>query len=121
MPTTVPEQNFQPQSRDTTSGPHNHTYIPRADGSIVIGGIAYIPLVTANGSAAVPAPSAVPVATTAASAVPLPNPPIPTAIPPVQLPFYPMNFPYYIYQQGASFSAWNYCTLLCVSMLVYNY
>lgn len=37
------EQNFQPQGRDTSNGPHVHTYIPRADGSIMIGGVAYHP------------------------------------------------------------------------------
>ncbi|KAH8783469.1 hypothetical protein F5882DRAFT_498500 [Hyaloscypha sp. PMI_1271] len=40
---TPPEQNYQPQTRDTTNGPHLHTYIPRSDGTIVVGGIAYIP------------------------------------------------------------------------------
>lgn len=39
---SVPVQNFQPQTRDTTNGPHVHTYIPRSDGSIVIGGIVYV-------------------------------------------------------------------------------
>lgn len=37
------QENFQPQVRDTTNGPNVHTYIPHADGSIVIGGVAYIP------------------------------------------------------------------------------
>ncbi|PMD18241.1 hypothetical protein NA56DRAFT_630550 [Hyaloscypha hepaticicola] len=38
-----PQQNFQPQTRDTTNGPHLHTYIPRSDGSILVGGVAYVP------------------------------------------------------------------------------
>lgn len=86
MPTTVPEQNFQPQTRDTTTGPNVHTYIPRQDGSILVGGVAYVPQV------AVPAAAA-------ATAVP-----VAAAAPSVQFPYYPMNFPYYIYQQSASFS-----------------
>ncbi|KAH7412795.1 hypothetical protein BKA64DRAFT_740557 [Cadophora sp. MPI-SDFR-AT-0126] len=36
------EQNFQPQVGDTTAGPHIHTYVPRADGSILVGGVAYV-------------------------------------------------------------------------------
>lgn len=39
----VQEENFQPQIRDTSNGPHLHTYIPRSDGSILVGGVAYIP------------------------------------------------------------------------------
>lgn len=39
----VSEQNFQPQGRDTTNGPHLHTYIPRSDGTILVGGVSYIP------------------------------------------------------------------------------
>ncbi|EPE28726.1 hypothetical protein GLAREA_09847 [Glarea lozoyensis ATCC 20868] len=35
--------SFTPQVRDTTLGPNVHTYIPRADGAIVINGIAYFP------------------------------------------------------------------------------
>lgn len=37
------EQNYQPQGRDTTNGPHVHTYIPRSDGSIIVGGVTYYP------------------------------------------------------------------------------
>ncbi|PVH78129.1 hypothetical protein DL98DRAFT_462866 [Cadophora sp. DSE1049] len=36
------EQNFQPQVGETTAGPHIHTYVPRADGSILVGGVAYV-------------------------------------------------------------------------------
>lgn len=39
----VLEQNFQPQGCDTSHGAVDHTYIPRADGSIMVNGIAYIP------------------------------------------------------------------------------
>jgi hypothetical protein len=89
---TPPEQNFQPQTRDTTNGPHLHTYIPRSDGSILVGGVAYVPQVTNIGATATTVPiggmTAVPVATQ-----------------PIVQPFspYPVNFPYYIYGQAASF------------------
>ncbi|KAH7348478.1 hypothetical protein BKA65DRAFT_454707 [Rhexocercosporidium sp. MPI-PUGE-AT-0058] len=36
------QQNFQPQVGDTTAGPHIHTYIPRADGSILVNGVTYV-------------------------------------------------------------------------------
>jgi hypothetical protein len=91
---TPPEQNFQPQTRDTTNGPYLHTYIPRSDGSILVGGVAYVPQVTNIGATATTVPiggmTAVPVATQ-----------------PIVQPFspYPVNFPYYIYGQAASFPA----------------
>jgi len=63
--TNEPQQNFQPQVGNTTNGPHLHTYIPQADGTIVIGGVAYLPAV-AGGVAATTVPigvqTAVPVA-----------------------------------------------------------
>ena len=37
------QQNNQPQTGDTTNGPNIHTYIPRSDGTINIGGIVYAP------------------------------------------------------------------------------
>jgi hypothetical protein len=37
------QQNFQPQVRDTSSGPNLHTYIPLEDGAVVIGGITFLP------------------------------------------------------------------------------
>lgn len=62
---TPPEANFQPQTRDTTNGPHLHTYIPRSDGSILVGGVVYIPQAsgTVIGATTVPlgAAAAVPV------------------------------------------------------------
>jgi len=36
-------QNFQPQVRNTTDGPNMHTYIPRADGTFVVGGVPFAP------------------------------------------------------------------------------
>ena len=57
------QENFQPQVRDTTNGSNVHTYIPRSDGSIVIGGVAYVPqsgvpaAATAVPAAAIPAVS----------------------------------------------------------------
>lgn len=88
------EQNFQPQTRDTTNGPHLHTYIPRSDGSILVGGVAYIPQVTNIGATA----TTVPIGGVTA---------VPVATQPVVQPFspYPANFPYYIYGQPASFPA----------------
>ena len=51
---TVAEQNFQPQTRDTTNGPNLHTYVPRSDGAIMVGNVAYFPegYVAANATAA---------------------------------------------------------------------
>jgi hypothetical protein len=91
---TPPEQNFQPQTRDTTNGPHLHTYIPRSDGSILVGGVAYIPQVTNIG----PTATTVPIGGVTA---------VPVATQPIVQPFspYPANFPYYIYGQPASFPA----------------
>ncbi|PMD40650.1 hypothetical protein L207DRAFT_554340 [Hyaloscypha variabilis F] len=37
-----------PQTRDTTNGPHLHTYIPRSDGTILVGGVAYVPQSVSN-------------------------------------------------------------------------
>jgi hypothetical protein len=82
-----PQQNFQPQTRDTTNGPHLHTYIPRSDGSILVGGVAYVPQAVGGTATA----TTVPVGT------------VPIAVQPaVQVEYHvPLNFPYYIYQ-GAS-------------------
>lgn len=41
MMTTSTVPNFEPQVRDTTNGPHIHTYTPRDDGSVMIGGVIY--------------------------------------------------------------------------------
>lgn len=58
-------ENFQPQVRDTTNGPNVHTYIPRADGAIVIGGIAYFPQAALSNTTTIPVtvtgPSTIPV------------------------------------------------------------
>jgi hypothetical protein len=93
---TPPEQNFQPQTRDTTNGPHLHTYIPRSDGSIVVGGVAYVPQTVG---------STIATTTVQVGTVPVAVQPAAIALPTVQLPLeyqYPVNFPSYIYQ-GASF------------------
>jgi len=37
------EQSFQSQLGDSSNGGHVHTYIPRADGSILFNGVAYFP------------------------------------------------------------------------------
>jgi hypothetical protein len=84
MAAAAPQQNFIPQVRDPADGKVNHTYIPRADGSILIGGVAYIP--QANPAAPV---AAVPVI----AAVPAPVVPVVTP-PPVLFP-YPIMFPYF--------------------------
>jgi hypothetical protein len=82
-----PEQNFQPQTRDTTNGPYLHTYIPRSDGSILVGGVAYVPQAVGG--------------TVTATTVPVGTVPI-AVQPAVQVECQvPLNFPYYIYQ-GAS-------------------
>lgn len=89
MAAAIP-QNFQPQTPDTTNGPTNHTYIPRADGSILIGGVAYIPQATAT--ATVPVVTEVP-ATISVAAVPVAAAGV--AVPSVQFPYYPLSFPYF--------------------------
>ncbi len=67
-------QNYQPQDgNDTSSGAHIHTYIPRADGSILVGGIAYIPQVAPTATV-----TAIPVTTSAPVVVqPAVQPPYP--------------------------------------------
>lgn len=81
------EQNFQPQVGDTTAGPHIHTYVPRADGSILVGGVAYV----RQSAATIPV-----VGTTPAPAVVVETP----APAVVQTPY-----PYYMYPQFASLSS----------------
>jgi hypothetical protein len=72
-------QHFTPQVRDTRAGPNIHTYIPRADGGIVIGGVAYYPdgpkpIVTAI-------PASLPVPVTASAAQPtMVHQPIPPSL-----------------------------------------
>jgi hypothetical protein len=74
-------ENYQPQVRDTTTGPNVHTYIPRADGSIVIGGVTYLPQTAV--AATVANPSEIPIPLTMHSAVGPPNPiAFPYVIPP---------------------------------------
>ena len=105
---TPPQQNFQPQTRDTTNGPHLHTYIPRSDGTIVVGGVAYVPQ-NVGGTAVA---TTVPLVT--ANAVPVAVQPAAVPLPTVQLPQYlqyPLNSPYYIYQQAASLSVRDICFL----------
>jgi hypothetical protein len=95
---TPPEQNFQPQTRDTTNGPHLHTYIPRSDGSIVVGGVAYVPQTVGSTVAAT---------TVQVGTIPVAVQPAAVSLPAVQLPLeyqYPVNFPSHIYQ-GASFQS----------------
>ncbi|RDL34399.1 uncharacterized protein BP5553_07527 [Venustampulla echinocandica] len=41
---TMTEQNIQPQVRDTAAGALQHTYIPRADGTVLIGNVVYVPV-----------------------------------------------------------------------------
>lgn len=61
------QQNFQPQVGDTSNGPTIHTYIPRSDGAVVIGGITFLP------QSGVPTAATIPVSATGA--------PIPTSHP----------------------------------------
>ena len=80
------EQNFQPQTRDTSNGPQLHTYIPRSDGGVMIGGVAYypqgfVPAVPTAPVITVPVPGTV---KTAEGTVPVITPV--AAIPPVHLP-----------------------------------
>jgi hypothetical protein len=91
---TPPEQNYQPQTRDTTNGPHLHTYIPRSDGTIVVGGIAYVPQTFGSNVTATTVPVGMAFQPTA---LPLPT----VQLPPKHLQ-YPLNFPYYIYQGASS-------------------
>jgi hypothetical protein len=57
MAATIPQQNHHPQIADPSNGLINHTYIPRPDGTVVIGGVVYAPQ---PGSATVTAPAATP-------------------------------------------------------------
>ncbi|KAK2626031.1 hypothetical protein QTJ16_004293 [Diplocarpon rosae] len=83
------DQNFQPQvGSDTTNGPHLHTYIPRADGSILVGGITYTPQFF---------PAATVVPTPVAASVP-----VVVSSPIVQAPNYYPGFSYsFIYPQAS--------------------
>lgn len=109
----VQEQNFQPQTRDKTNGPHLHTYIPRADGSIMVGGVAYVPQVITPVATATTA--AVPAVATSVgggatvvqpAAVVTPATVIQPATPVLPTPeYYPSPyFPYYSYHLPASLS-----------------
>ena len=81
------EQNFQPQVGDTTAGPHIHTYIPRADGSILVNGIAYV----RQSVATIPVAASVPVAAAVVVEAPAPV---------VQMPYYPRSpYDYMLYPQ----------------------
>lgn len=95
---TPPQQNFQPQTRDTTNGPHLHTYIPRSDGTILVGGVAYVPQTLGDIAATTVQVGAVPVAVQPA-AVPLPTVQLPTEY--LQ---HPLRYPYTMYP-GASFQS----------------
>ena len=48
------QQNFQPQVRNTSAGPNLHTYIPREDGAVVIGGITFLPQTGVATAATIP-------------------------------------------------------------------
>lgn len=48
QPGSAEPENYQPQVGNTTNGPNIHTYIPRSDGTVLIGGVAYIPQITAT-------------------------------------------------------------------------
>ncbi|KAA8564142.1 hypothetical protein EYC84_012119 [Monilinia fructicola] len=63
--TQIPIQNFQPQVPDTSNGPHEHTYIPRSDGAIIVNGVVYLretktpapaPVIPAIAPVMIPAP-----------------------------------------------------------------
>lgn len=92
--TRVPEQNFQPQAGDSTNGPNKHTYIPRSDGSVVVGGVAYVP------QAGIPAAPTMVVNAPGAAPVIVPTAAFPAA--PVQYPSYQNNL-----YQYASLSSCN--------------
>jgi hypothetical protein len=89
------EQNYQPETRDTSNGPHLHTYIPRSDGTIVVGGITYVPQTL--GSSNVTAKTVLVGAAFQSAAAPMLT---------VQLLSehlqYPLNFHCYIYQGASS-------------------
>jgi hypothetical protein len=52
QPENTQPENYQPQVRDTTNGPNIHTYIPRSDGTVLIGGVVFVPQTTAEASSA---------------------------------------------------------------------
>lgn len=95
---TQAEQHFQPQVRDTTNGPNLHTYIPRADGSVLIGGIIYVPqsnVATAATTTVGPMPTF--------GAQPFMVPPGGPAIPTFNVPLIPQNYPYPCYSSNYSY------------------
>jgi hypothetical protein len=61
---TRPE-NYQPQVRDTSTGPNLHTYIPRDDGSFTINGVRFLPQTGVATAATIPITS---------TGVPIPTP-----------------------------------------------
>ena len=78
-------ENYQPQVRDTTKGPNIHTYIPRSDGTVMIGGVIYIPQSTV-------APAVTPAATVTAQ--PFIIPPGGPAIPAFNVLSVPQYYPH---------------------------
>jgi hypothetical protein len=90
------EQNFQPQTRDTTNGPNLHTYIPRSGtAAIEVNGVTYWP----EGQG----PASTGNATAAAATIPVMiQPGQPATVPMVlSAPFHPfpslLQFPYLPY------------------------
>jgi hypothetical protein len=102
------QQNYQPQVGNTNNGPHIHTYIPRSDGSISIGGVSYIPasgVPTATTTAVPVAVTPIPAAPAIAQPYIIPpgRPAIPAMIPvPLTSQFFPSYYPfdYYSYLQN---------------------
>jgi hypothetical protein len=126
MVTAVHEENYQPQVRDTTTGPHLHTYIPRDDGTVLIGDAQYMRTTPGIGATTVgvavagAAPVMAPVPAVAAPTVAVPGVlpafamPLNTAAVGLQMPFPTlpsMGYPYFdpayynnLFYQGASHS-----------------
>lgn len=94
MATPAGSNNFEPQLRDTRNGPHIHTYVPREDGSVMIGGVIYRAVAgsaAATGTVGVNTAAGV-VPVTVTQAVP---PPAPVILPAATLPMvYTYHFPY---------------------------
>ena len=102
-------QNFQPQVRDTSSGPNVHTYIPRDDGSFTINGVTFLPQSGLPTAATIPVTSAgIPIATPVPAqpwVVQPGGPAVPAVVAfPVQLTpqIYPFNCNYFPLQSGTS-------------------
>lgn len=103
-------EDYQPQVQNTTNGANIHTYIPRSDGTVMIGGVIYYP----HGAVPTAVPAAATSTTVPAVARPYIIPPGGTAIPAFNV----LDNPQYPYMQYHSPSLYYLTTLqVCLDSL----